>query len=329
MKVVIPMAGYGKRLRPLTHTRPKPLVNVAGQPMLKHLLDALDGLEIEEYIFIVGYLGDQIEEYIRSNFDFKASFVVQEELIGQAHAIYLAREYIDGEVIVLFSDTLFQADLTTINKTDADALAFVKEVEDPRRFGVVSLNEDGVVTKFVEKPDSMENRNVVIGLYYLRDGKAMIRAIETQMDRKQMTKGEFFIADAFQIMIDEGFRFKTENVSVWLDCGTPVTVRETSRWLLENGYDNSNEVSFETATIISPVNIHPDAKIDHAIIGPYTTISADCEVSFSIIRDSILDKGAVVINSLLDDSLIGRDAHVTGRYHKLNLGDSSNLNFGE
>ncbi len=226
MKVVIPMAGLGTRMRPHTFSRPKPLINVAGQPMLKYLIDAFEGLDVDEYIFIVGYLGEQIEAFIRKNYDFKARFVVQEELIGQAHAIYLARDYLEGPSMVLFADTLFETDLSVIKTTGADAIAFVKEVEDPRRFGVVSLDGDGCVTRFVEKPDSMDNKNVVIGLYYIRDSEAMIRAIEIQMQRNQMTKGEFFLADAFQVMIEQGAVFRTQNVDVWLDCGKPETVLE-------------------------------------------------------------------------------------------------------
>jgi glucose-1-phosphate thymidylyltransferase len=327
MKVVIPMAGYGKRLRPHTYSRPKPLINVAGQPMLKHLLDPLGELEIEEYIFIVGYLGEQIEEYISANYGFKASFVIQEELIGQAHAVYLAREHLNGPAIVLFADTLFETDLSVINTTDADAVAFVKEVEDPRRFGVVEVDAGGHVTRFIEKPDSVENKQVVIGLYYIRDSQHMIRAIETQMARKHMTKGEFFLADAFQIMIEEGAAFRTQNVEVWLDCGKPETVLGTNRYLLDNGFDNSHTVRVEGVTVIPPAHVDPDARLENAIIGPYATISAGCHVSSSIIRDSIIDRGARVSDALLMQSLVGRNAHVSGRYCVINVGDESSVDF--
>ncbi len=329
MKAVIPMAGYGKRLRPHTFSRPKPLINVAGQPMLKYLIDALEKeeLNIEEYIFIVGYLGDQIEEWIRANYHFKSTFVVQEELIGQAHAIHLAREHLEGPVIVLFSDTLFEADLGVIKRTEADAVAFVKEVDDPRRFGVVEVDGQGRVTRFIEKPDSMENKNAVIGLYYLRDSEAMIRAIETQMARNQMTKGEFYIADAFQIMIEEGAEFRIQTVDVWLDCGKPETVLATNRYLLRNGRDNSQEVQREGVTIIPPVYIHPSAKLERAIIGPDVTVSAGCDISYSIIHNSIIDCGARVHKAILDDSLIGVDAQVIGHYFTLNVGDSSSIDF--
>jgi len=326
MKVVIPMAGYGKRLRPHTYSRPKPLINVAGQPLVKHVIDSLEGLDIDEYIFIVGYLGAQIEDYILANCDVKASFVTQHEMVGQAHAIYLARELLEGPTIVLFADTLFKADLNPIKDAgSADALVYVREVKDPRRFGVVELNGENRVTRFIEKPDSLNNRQAVIGLYYVREANSLLGAIETQMERKQMTKGEFFIADAFQIMIDEGAIFETQPVDVWLDCGKPETVLETNRYLLANGFDNSEEFKGNNVTIIPPVNIHPDAVFEHAIIGPHATVAADCHVSYSIVRDSIIDTGAVVQYALLDQSLIGRDARVVGQYSTLNVGDESSI----
>lgn len=327
MKVIIPMAGYGTRLRPHTYSRPKPLINIAGQPMLKHLLDSLQKVNIDEYIFIVGYLGDQLEEYIRETYDFQAVFLRQDDLTGQSPAIYLARDHLQGPTIVLFADTLFEADLDVINHTEADAVTFVKTVDDPRRFGVVEVSSQGRVTRFIEKPDSMENKNALIGLHYIKDAELMLRAIEQQVGEMRMTKGEFYIADAFQIMIDSGADFRIQNVSIWLDTGKPETVLETNRYLLEHGSDNSGDIQLDGVMIIPPVNIHRDAHLKHCIIGPYTTIAADCDISYSIIRDSIVDSGAEVSKSMLDQSLIGRYARVIGRYRTLNVGDESSIGF--
>jgi glucose-1-phosphate thymidylyltransferase len=197
MQVIIPMAGYGTRMRPHTYSRPKPLINVAGQPMLKHLLDPLLAqLEIDEFIFIVGYLGEQVKEWVAETYDIKATYVVQDELIGQAHAIHLSRQHLHGPALLLFSDTLFDADLSVIKDFTGDGLAFVKEVDDPRRFGVVALNDEGRIVQFVEKPDSMENKLAVIGMYYLRDSAQMLHAVDTLMARKQMTRGEFYLASS-------------------------------------------------------------------------------------------------------------------------------------
>lgn len=327
MKVIIPMAGLGTRMRPHTYSHPKPLVNVAGQPMLKYLIDMFDGIEVDEWIFIIGYMGDQIEAFISENYDINATYVVQEELIGQAHAIHLAKEHLDGPCFVLFSDTLFETDLSIIHNTDADAIAFVKEVDDPRRFGVVELNEAGAITRFIEKPDSMDNKNVVIGLYYLQDAGAMIKAIETQMERKQMTKGEFFLADAYQIMIEDGAIFRTQDVNVWLDCGKPETVLETNRFALEHWRDNSAEAAREGVSIIPPVYIDPSATVERSVIGPYVTVSKDAEVRGCVLEDSIVDFGAHIENIVAEGSLIGRRATASAQVSTFNLGEVSSAEF--
>jgi glucose-1-phosphate thymidylyltransferase len=328
MKVVILMAGFGTRLRPHTYSRPKALINVAGKPMIAHIMDALQGLEIDEYICVVGYLGDQIEDYFRQTYDVKAQFVVQEELLGQAHAIHLCKDYLEGPAIVLFSDTIFEADLSVLSDEKADAVAFVKEVEDPRRFGVVVLDSDGYITEFVEKPDSMANRLALIGLYYVRDSGHMIRAIEDLMEQGRMTKGEFYIADAFDMMVKEGAKFRTEQVGVWLDCGKPETVLSTTRYLLANGHDNSADFKSDTAAVIPPVHIDPTAIIEHAVVGPNAVISAGCEIRNSIIRDSIVDEGAVVENALIEGSLVGQRARVSGQFRRLDVGDTSSVVLG-
>ena len=327
MKVIIPMAGLGTRMRPHTFSRPKPLVNVAGQPMLTYLIDLFDDIKVDEWIFIVGYLGEQIEAFVAETYDINAIYVVQEELIGQAHAVHLAKEHLAGPCFVLFSDTLFETDLSVIKNTNADAIAFVKEVEDPRRFGVVELNADGVVTRFIEKPDSMDNKNVVIGLYYLKDGAAMISAIEKQMARKHMTKGEFFLADAFQIMVDDGAVFRTQDVDVWLDCGKPETVLETNRYALEHWRDNSTTAGREGVSIVPPVYIDPAATIERSVIGPYVAVSKGAEVRGCVLANCIVDNGARIENMVIEDSLIGQGAVATRRSSTLNLGDQTSAEF--
>lgn len=329
MKVIIPLAGFGTRLRPHTYTKPKPLINVAGKPVLGHLLDKISGLDIDEYIFIVGYLGDQVEDYVNREYKLNARFVEQKEMLGQAHAISLAQEYLDdGPVFILFVDTLFEADLSILGKGDEDAVIFVKEVEDPRPFGVVTLNVDDYITGFIEKSSQMDNRLAVVGLYYFKSGNQLISAIQELMDRKIMTKNEYFLADAMDIMVKRGLKFRTAPVSVWLDAGKPETVLETNRYLLENGRDNSAEVTGQTNLIIvPPVNIHPSAQITNSIIGPHVTIAAKCVITSSILRDTIVDEGATCKNTLLEQSLIGRNAHVEDQYRSVNVGDSSAVGF--
>jgi glucose-1-phosphate thymidylyltransferase len=325
MKVVIPLAGFGTRLRPHTYTKPKPLINVAGKPVLGHLLDKLADLNVDEYIFIVGYLGEQVEEYVNKEYKLNARFVEQKELLGQAHAIHLAREYLDDSpALVVFVDTLFEADIQQLATTDVDGLIYVKEVPDPRSFGVVTLDKDEYITGFIEKPDSMDNRLAVIGMYYFKNGKKLINAIQELMDRKIMTKNEYFLADAMDIMVKQGQKFRTAPVSVWLDCGKPDTVLETNRYLLEHGHDNSKDIkSRSDVIIVPPVHIHPTAELDCAVIGPHVTIGANCTVSNSVLRDTIMDDGATCKDILLKQSLVGRNARVEGSYRTINVGDSS------
>jgi glucose-1-phosphate thymidylyltransferase len=328
MKVIIPLAGFGTRLRPHTYTKPKPLVNVAGKPVLGHILDKLEGLDIEEVVFIVGYLGEQIEDYVESNYDFHASYVEQEELKGQAHAIWLAKEHVQEPVLIIFVDTIFESDLAALNRLDSDGAIYVKEVVDPSRFGVVTL-VDGYISRFVEKPSSPISNLAVIGVYYLRDSVALFAAIDELLEKQIQTKGEYFLADALQIMINRGARLEAWTVEVWEDCGTPESVLHTNRYLLDNGHDNGDSIEVSDSLIVHPVHIDPSATIANSIVGPYVTISQGCEVHNAIIRDSIIDEGAYIADTMLSQSLIGKKALVRGSYRKLNVGDSSIVDFSE
>ena len=332
MKIIIPLAGYGSRLRPHTYTRPKPLINVAGKPALGHLLDSLQVLEnVDEYIFVVGYLGDQIEDYVKESYDFKATFIEQKELLGQSHAIALAKDRIGDEpVFVVFVDTLFEADLSIINTTDADGLIFVHEVDDPRRFGVVMLDDEQRIIKFVEKADTPPSNLAIVGMYYLKNGQALMDAFAWQMSENVRTKDEYFIADALQYMVDEGSTLKSATVDAWLDVGVPATVLSTNQHLLrQGGKANHDEIQaqYEQAILVPPVYIHPTAKIERAVIGPDVTVAANCEVTDSVVRNSIIGEGAIIHDALLGDSLIGKEAYVGGSYRAFNVGDSSTVDF--
>ena len=329
MKVIIPLAGLGTRLRPHTYTKPKPLINVAGKPMLAHILDKFRGLEVEEYIFIVGYLGEQIEKYVSQQYGFKARYVMQHEMLGQAHALWLCRDYVDGPVLMVFGDTYFEADLEEIKSDPPDSIAYVKEVSDPRRFGVAVLDADNYVEKFVEKPSTLENRLAVIGMYYFTDGPALMQACQDLMDKRIQTQGEYFLTDAINLMIPRGQRFVTRRAKEWRDTGKPETVLDTNRYLLENGSDNSSQIDCETSVIIPPVNIHPSAMLEASVVGPYATIGPDCKIIRSIVRDSIIDAGALIEETTMDQSLVGKEAIVKGRYRRFNVGDSAMVGYSD
>jgi len=331
MKVVIPLAGFGTRLRPHTYTKPKPLVNVAGKPVLGHILDKLLELKVEEVIFIVGYLGEQIEDYVQAHYSFDAGYVEQKEMLGQAHAISLARDRLPGAALIIFVDTIFETDLSHLDEVDADGVVYVKEVEDPRRFGVAVV-ERGRIIRLIEKPTSMQHNLAVVGLYYIRDAPWLMEAIDQLMQRGITTHGEYYLADALQLMINDGARLIARPVEVWKDCGKPETVLEANRYLLAQGHGNSEKVRkmvTEGSLLIPPVHIDPTARIIHSIVGPYVTIAPRCEVRDSVIRDSIIDEGAHIADTMLEQSLIGKEALVKGRYQKLNVGDSSSVDLGQ
>lgn len=328
LKVVIPMAGLGTRLRPHTWSKPKQLVSVAGKPVLDHVLDILSTLPDPknfELINIVGYLGDQIQNHIRDCYpNIRSHFVVQENPRGQSHAIYLARKHLTGPMMVVFADTLIETDLSILEDETFDAIAWVKPVPDPRRFGVVVLDQEGCVTKLIEKPEETHNNLAVVGFYYFRSSEELIAAIEEQMQQGLELKGEFFLVDAVNIMLEKGLTMRTEKVDVWLDAGTPEALLETNRYLLDNGHSNSTEASKRTnAVIIPPVYIHPTANVENSIIGPHASVGAEAQVYSSIVRNSILEDGAQVTDVILESSLIGRRAQILRRAGTVNAGDNT------
>jgi len=330
MRIVIPMAGYGTRLRPHTWSKPKPLVSVAGKTVLGHVLDGIATVpNVEEVVFIVGYLGQQVEAYVAQHYPhLKARYVEQAEMLGQSHAVWLAREYLAGPLLILYVDTLIETDYSFLKTEAAQAVAWVKPVPDPRRFGVAELRADRTVARLIEKPEDMANNLVVVGCYYFRDGAPLLRAIETQMASGQRLQGEYFLVDAINNLLDEGLRMRVEAVEVWQDCGKPDALLETNRYLLDTGRDNTAEAfKRQGVVVVPPVYIDPTAQVSESVIGPHVSIGAGCEVRRSLVRDSIIDDGSQILDTALSASLIGREARVIGRYRALNLGDSSEIDF--
>jgi glucose-1-phosphate thymidylyltransferase len=328
MKIVIPTAGYGTRLRPHTWSKPKPLISVAGKPVLGHVLDMFNQMpSIDEVIIIVGYLGEQIEDYVEQAYPhLKTRYIEQRELIGQSHAIWLARESVHGPTMIAFVDTLVETDLITGEMEDTRAIGWVKEVDDPRRFGVAEVGPDGWVRRLIEKPQDMNNNLAVVGLYYFQDGEALVAAIEEQMRAGQQLKGEYYLADAINIMLEKGLKMRVQPVEVWNDCGKPEALLRTNRYLLEHSRDNSPESSKRKGVVIvPPVFIDPSANIDQSVIGPHASIGPGCEIHRSIVQDSIIDQDSEIIDTTLSQSLIGRQVRVVGRHRSLNIGDSSEV----
>jgi glucose-1-phosphate thymidylyltransferase len=325
LKSVILLAGLGTRLRPHTYSKPKPLIQVAGKPILGHILDSLAGLNIEETIFIVGYLGEQIQTYVSEHYPtMRARYVEQTEMKGQAHAINLARDYIDQPVLIIFGDTIWETDYTRLARVQADGLIYVKEVQDPRRFGVATL-QDGFVTKFIEKPTTPISNLAVVGVYYFRNWQAILRSIDQLIARNIQLKGEYYLADAMQLMLNAGAKLEVETIPVWEDCGTREALLKTNRYLLDK---HSYARPIEGSVILPPVYISDSARIYHSIIGPYVSVSDDAVVEHSILRDCIISENAHIENRIMERSLIGKDAHVSGTFQRMNVGDSSEIDSG-
>jgi len=325
------MAGFGKRLRPHTWSRPKQLLGLAGKAVIEHVLDTFrtlpDDVQVE-YVFIVGYLGDKIKEFMFDEYpDLTVDYVVQEEMKGQSHAIYLARDYVDGPMIMVFADTLIKTDLSFLDQEESDIVAWVKPVPDPRRFGVAELGENQLVTRLIEKPKAMDNNLALVGFYYFKDGQDLIRAIKKQIDQQVQLKGEFFLADAINIMLEEySCNMRTQKVNVWLDAGTFEAMLSTNRYLLDHGHDNSDKAAQRMGVkIIPPVYIHSEAEVESSVIGPHTTIEAGCKIIGSVIQNSIIEKGSQVVDANLNASMIGQNTSLTGGSQSLNIGDNTEI----
>jgi glucose-1-phosphate thymidylyltransferase len=330
LKVIIPMAGLGTRLRPHTWSKPKQLISVAGKTVLDHVLGSLSSLpdpQNIELINIVGYLGEQIEEYIHNHYpDLRSHYVIQENPRGQSHAVMLAQDYLDGPLLIVFADTLIYSDLSFLREESAEAIAWVKPVPDPRRFGVAELDEHGWVRRLIEKPQDVSNNLAVVGFYYFREAKDLLSAIDEQVSRDLQLKGEFYLADAVNIMLERGLRMRVEEVEVWLDAGTSDALLDTNRYLLEHGQDNTNEAARRSGIVIfPPVFIHPTAQVCESIIGPHVSLGAGCLVEQSIVKDSILEDEAQATGVILERSLVGRRALLRRRAGVINAGDNTEI----
>ncbi len=337
MKVIILLAGYGTRMRPHTWSRPKPLMKVAGNTVIGHILDQMRDILVEEVVFVVGYRGEQIEAWIRENYPHLDShFVVQAEPRGQAHAVWLCREHFaqDGEVVVAFGDGIVRADFAGYHaaaEPDAQAVFTTMLMEDPRPFGIMLKDAQGYVTHFVEKPDTVENKLVATGINWFRSSAQLFEAIETILRDNRQTRGEFYMADAYQVLLERGVRVKTMPVDYWYDAGNPQSILETNQRLLGMGFGSPEALERslgEGFTVIPPVYIHDSAEIEASVIGPYTHIDANVTVRNAVISRSIIDAGAAIESCVLDNALVGEMACVKGQGKALFVGDNSVIALG-
>ncbi len=324
MRAVIPAAGFGTRLKPHTFSLPKVLLNVGGKPILGHIIDKLLAEGISKATFVIGYLGEQIIDYVQNNYPtLKSDFVEQEEMLGLGHAIHEAvPTFDDEEIFIILGDTIFDVNLREVFLKKQSALG-VKIVDDPSRFGVAVCENDKII-KLVEKPKTPISKLALVGLYYISNAKVLAECLNELFEKDIKTRGEYQLTDALQLMLDKNEAITTFQVDGWYDCGKPETLLSTNQYLLTKGGTNRKT---NGNVIIDPVFISESATVKNSVIGPFTTISENCSISDSIIRNTIVSPGAVVEKAMLDNSIIGSNAVIKGSYKKLNAGDSSEIEF--
>ncbi len=325
MKVILPVAGKGTRLRPHTHTKAKSLVHVAGKTVLEHIINRLEVLDISEYLFITDENGQQIEDFMLRKFpQLNCRYFVQQQRLGPAHAVALAAPAMDEDedLLVVFNDTIFVTDLNRIPQlcAEADGLIYSKEVEDYQRFGV-NVVRDGKIVDMVEKPDTPISKLAQVGLYYLKNGKRFINYIEQTIAAGETVKGEYYLPSVFMRMIEDGQILHAPEIDAWLDCGKPETLLETNRFLLKGRHHVHGEVA--NSVLIEPVHIEQGAIVKDSVLGPNVSVAAGSRIDKSVISDSIINAENKVSNMVLDGSLLGDSVCLVGSPRRMNIGDHS------
>jgi len=330
MKAIIPVAGAGTKLRPHTYTQPKALIPLAGKTVLSIILDQLKNAGINEFIFIVGYLGDKIQDYVKLNYPTIVShFVQQNDRQGIGHALKLTREIVDSdEIFVVLGDTICEYDILQVLQSETSMLG-VKKVDDPRSFGVSEINENSVVTHVIEKPNIPKSNMALVGIYKIKESNLLFECLEDNINQGLRTHGEYSITDAIDCMIKKGAQFKSFKVESWYDCGKRETLLESNAILLKKfGGSLISSQAYENTVIIQPVRIGKGCNISNSIIGPNVTVGEDTTIESSIVKNSIIGSFSNLFDIVLDFSIIGSDTGIHGETRTLNIGDNTDINLG-
>lgn len=330
MKAVIPVAGAGTKLRPHTYTQPKALIPLAGKTVLGFIIEPLVKAGVREFIFIVGYLGDKIEDYVSANYpDIKAEFVRQTDRQGVGHAIRMAKNLVNNdEMLVVLGDTICEYDVSEVLNNSCSMLG-VKKVDDPREFGVAEIGEDCIVQHVVEKPHIPKSNMALVGIYKIKESELMFQCLEKNIRQGLRSHGEYSLTDALDCMIQSGAKFKSFKVENWFDCGRKDTLLESNATMLKKfGSSIGDEKKFDNTVIIQPVSIGSGCIIKNSIIGPNVSIGDNVTIESSIIKDSIIGSFSTLFNIVLDNSIIGSDTGLKGETRTLNIGDNTNIDLG-
>jgi glucose-1-phosphate thymidylyltransferase len=332
MKIIIPMAGRGTRLRPHTLTVPKPLIPVAGKPIIQRLVEDLANSyagEIEEIAYIVGDFGSSVEQEliaIAERLGARGRIYQQDKMLGAGHAVACASESLHGKCIVALADTLFKADFNF--DSNEDGVIWTQRIADPSKFGVVMLDEANNIVEFIEKPTTFVSDLAIVGIYYFKEGQQLRDALRYTIDNDIRDKNEFQITTALEMLKDQGLKFKMATVEEWLDCGNKENILHTNARMLELHKDQSltsPTARFENSVIIQPCFIGENAVIRNSVLGPHVSVGSDSVLDSTVISNSIIQNGSHIQNAVLEASMIGNSSHYSGTKYELDLGDFSNL----
>ena len=329
MKAIIPVAGAGSKLRPHSYSQPKALIPLAGKNVLGIIIDQLKGAGITEFIFIVGYLGDKIEDYVKSKYpELKVHYVHQVDRQGVGHAIRLTRNIVNqDEVVVVLGDTICEYDVQEVMNSPFSMIG-VKKVDDPRDFGVAEIEEDGFISHVVEKPHIPKSNMALVGVYKIKESEQMFQCLENNIRQGLRSHGEYSLTDALDCMIQMGARFQAFKVESWFDCGKKETMLESNAVLLRKFALETDPGQFENTVIIQPVCIAKGCNIKNSIIGPNVSIGEETTINYSIVKNSIIGSFSNLFDIVLDDSVIGSDTNLRGETRSLNIGDNTSIDLG-
>ena len=330
MKAIIPVAGAGTRLRPLTYTQPKPLIPIAGRPIISFIIDKLSDVGIRDFIFIIGYLGEKIKNYVEKTYpELNKVFVTQQERLGSAHAVWVAKEHLapKDEVFIFFGDTIVDADFQSMVNHPNSCLG-VKKVQSPWDFGIVEYGRDGSIRSLAEKPRIPKSDLALVGIYKIREVAEMLDAIEYNMVNDVKTNGEYPLTDALMTMLNNGVHLETITVDNWFNCGVREILLETNATFLDRaGYASTNLPAFDQSILIHPVSIGENCQIVNSIVGPHVTIGNNTVIQNAIVRNSIIGNFASIKEINLEKSIVGHDASIVGIRQSLNIGDNTEIDF--
>jgi glucose-1-phosphate thymidylyltransferase len=330
MKAIIPVAGAGTKLRPHTYTQPKALIPLAGKTVLSITVDQLKEAGISEFIFIVGYLGEKIQDYVRTKYpELEAHFVHQTDRQGIGHAVKMTRNIVNGdEIFVVLGDTICEYNVQEVIASPCSMLA-VKKVDDPREFGVAEINEEGFVAHVVEKPQIPKSNMALVGIYKIKESEELFKCLENNIKQGVRSRGEYSLTDALDCMLQEGCKMRSFKVENWFDCGKKETLLESNATLLKKfGGKIEEDHKFENTVIIQPVSIGTGCDIKNSIIGPNVSVGDNTIIDYSIIKNSIIGSYSNLFDIVLDESIIGSDTGIKGETRTLNIGDNTDIDLG-